>query len=94
MKYFQQHRKPYPMIVLAGLVLIAMLGLSGSLMAQTIAPTEEAEATEEAIDPADCEGSGLTAAKAGIDALLADFDTQAADDPSAALEALFLVSDA
>ncbi len=97
MKHFQQHLKQYPIMVLTGVIVIMMLALSGSLLAQTTAPTtptEEAEATAEAIDPADCEGSGLTAARAEIDALLVDFEMQAAEDPSAALEALFIVSDA
>lgn len=98
----QRHLRQHPIIILSGCILIMLLGLSTVLSAQTTTTTSTAteepevtgEATEEAIDPADCEGSGLIAARAEIDAVLADFETQAEDDPSDALEALFTVSEA
>lgn len=90
--------------VVAVLIILA-LGINSLLLAQTeepVAPTEEVvtEETSEAgaaatptVDPANCEGDRLIADKDEIDALLADFNTQAADT-TAALEALFTAGEA
>jgi mono/diheme cytochrome c family protein len=90
-----RHLKLPQIALLVGLVfLIAASGVSSLLFAQTEEPapasTEEAGVTAEAtVDPADCAGDGLIAAKAEIDALLADFDALASADSTAALDALY-----
>lgn len=98
------------MCALLGLVLIVMMAWSSLLAqtaAPIATPTEERSAnlTEEVttgigiastptVNPADCEGDRLIAAKAEIDALLADVEVQASTASDTALEALFTAGEA
>jgi mono/diheme cytochrome c family protein len=87
----------FPLLV--GLAFVVLtLGMSTLLFAQTEEPalsTEEAGITvTPTLDPADCKGDRLIAAKVEIDGMLAEFQARVGTNSSAALGALFTAGEA
>jgi mono/diheme cytochrome c family protein len=104
--YHHRHPKLSSFALWVGLVFIILsLGISSLLSAQREQPADSTEealgetaeaglATTTTMDPANCQGDLLIDAKAEIDAMLADFETQASTDTDSALASLFTAGEA
>ncbi|MBC8098345.1 MAG: hypothetical protein H7Y11_02780 [Armatimonadetes bacterium] len=77
-------KTPIALLILAAVVTLTV----GALWAQAQPPTPSPTRS-----PVDCVGDGLIAAKADLDALLADFDADAEADPDIALGSLYDVGE-